>query len=206
MDEQPGLRARKKAETRSALGGAALAIALERGLDDVSIDDIAAAANVSPRTFHNYFESKADALVAGWRAILGVYVDQVRARPAEEPILRSLEHVLSAIAMDAAAHREETEAHLALLASRGLARHRGLLIEEAARALVDVVAERTGTDPVHDVYPRLVTMAAIAAVVSAYEPSPPAVPDREDAARRIAECFALLRSGLGSPLPRVKEH
>ena len=57
-----GLRERKKAATRRALGLAAMRLAIERGLDNVLIEDIAAAAGVSTRTFNNYFASKYEAI------------------------------------------------------------------------------------------------------------------------------------------------
>src|SRR6476469_8830073 len=98
MHEATSLRERKKAETRAALSQAVLRLALERGLDEVTADDIAAAANVSVRTFHNYFGSKEEALAAAWRSEFQVHVDALRDRPADEPILVSLEHVFSGIA------------------------------------------------------------------------------------------------------------
>jgi AcrR family transcriptional regulator len=201
MPESAGLRDRKKAETRSALGRFALSLAIDRGPDGVTADEIAAAANVSPRTFHNYFGSKEEALITGYRAILDVYVAQLLARPADEPILLSLEHVLGGIAAEAASHREETEAHLELFAGPALKRYRGLLIEEAVRAFTDAVASRTGTDPRTSVYPRLVTMAAVSAVVTAYDLAPPETVDYSEAARRLRKAFALLRSGLDRPQP-----
>jgi AcrR family transcriptional regulator len=196
VHESSGLRERKKAETRSALSQAALSLALERGLEAVTAEEIAASANVSPRTFHNYFGSKEEALVAGWRSMLDVYVGQLVARPPDEPILTSLEHVLGPIAAAAASSRDDTEAHLELLASPGFARYRGVLIDEAVLAFTDVVAARTGTDPRADVYPRLVTMTAVSAVVAAYEPFPGEELDQAEQARRLRECFALLRVGL----------
>lgn len=200
MHEPSGLRERKKAETRSALGRAALSLSLERGVEAVTADDIAAAANVSPRTFRNYFSGKEEALAAGFRAILDGYVGELLARPADEPILTSLEQVLAPIAAAAAARREETQAHLELLSSPALARYRGLLIEEADRAFIGAVASRTGTDPRTDVYPRLVTTAAISAVAVAYDLIPPGqVVDDAEGARNVAECFALLRAGLQQP-------
>ena len=87
MQETTSLRERKKAETRTALSQAVLRLALERGLDAVTADDIAAAANVSVRTFHNYFGTKEEALVAAWRSEFQVYVDALRDRRADEPIL-----------------------------------------------------------------------------------------------------------------------
>jgi AcrR family transcriptional regulator len=61
---RPGLRERKKQATRKALRDAALRLALERGPDNVRVDDIAGAAGVSPRTYNNYFSSREQAIVA----------------------------------------------------------------------------------------------------------------------------------------------
>jgi AcrR family transcriptional regulator len=72
-----GLRERKKLATRHALHLAALQLVAERGLDDVSVDDIAERAEVSPRTFFNYFPSKDD-------AVLGLEPFQVRPEVAAE--------------------------------------------------------------------------------------------------------------------------
>jgi AcrR family transcriptional regulator len=58
-----GLRERKKGATRHRLQREALRLAIESGSDQVKIDDIAAAADVSPRTFFNYFHSKEHALL-----------------------------------------------------------------------------------------------------------------------------------------------
>lgn len=59
-----GLRERKKQATRVALREAALRLALERGPENVRVDDIAEAAGVSPRTYNNYFASRDQAIVA----------------------------------------------------------------------------------------------------------------------------------------------
>jgi AcrR family transcriptional regulator len=193
---ETGLRERKKAETRTAITRAVLRLALERGLDAMTAEEIAAAANVSVRTFHNYFPSKEEALVAAWTSEFQVYVDALRDRPADEPILVSLEHVFTEIALNLADRPTETTAHTDLLwTSLVMARYRSVLLDEAIRMVTAVVADRTGTDEATDVYPHLVTAAAISATVTAFQFNP-ADDSVEGRVRLLHESFALLRAGL----------
>jgi AcrR family transcriptional regulator len=83
----PGLRERKKHATRKALREAALRLAMERGPDNVRIDDIADAAGVSPRTYNNYFSSREQAIVAAVTAEREARIAAaVAARPAGVPL------------------------------------------------------------------------------------------------------------------------
>lgn len=63
VEEELGLRERKRLATRRAIQLAAVELASERGFDRVTIDEISHAANVSPRTFFNYFPSKESAVI-----------------------------------------------------------------------------------------------------------------------------------------------
>jgi AcrR family transcriptional regulator len=78
----PGLRERKKQATREALREAALRLAVERGPDQVRVEDIAEAAGVSPRTYNNYFASREQAIVA---AITGEREARIAAAVAARP-------------------------------------------------------------------------------------------------------------------------
>jgi AcrR family transcriptional regulator len=56
--EKPGLRERKKAQSRLAISNVATKMFIERGFDDVTVTEVAAAADVSVATIFNYFETK----------------------------------------------------------------------------------------------------------------------------------------------------
>src|SRR4051795_13639980 len=87
-DETPasGLRERKKLTTRQALARAALRLAVERGPGNVRREDIAAAVDVSLRTFNNYFSSKEQAIVALAVDRAAGIAASLRGRPAGEPL------------------------------------------------------------------------------------------------------------------------
>ncbi|HWH97156.1 MAG TPA: TetR family transcriptional regulator [Pseudolysinimonas sp.] len=61
--DELGLRERKRIATRQAIQRAALQVVRERGLPGATVDEIARIADVSPRTFFNYFPSKEDAIL-----------------------------------------------------------------------------------------------------------------------------------------------
>jgi AcrR family transcriptional regulator len=63
VNDTMGLRERKRAQTRRRLEEAAIGLALRDGLDKVTVDAISERAEVSPRTFFNYFDSKDDAIL-----------------------------------------------------------------------------------------------------------------------------------------------
>lgn len=69
-----GLRYRKKLKARLAVERAALELVIEHGFDGVTVEDICARAEISKKTFFNYFSSKASA-VMGW---MDAFPDEVR--------------------------------------------------------------------------------------------------------------------------------
>lgn len=202
----PGLRELKKRETRDALSLAAVELVAERGWSAVTVDDIAARARVAPRTFRNYFPSKA-------AAISGRHVDRML-RMAESLAGLPQGTPLRAALIDAAVVEfapdgadptppdpERAAAIRLMLAEPAL---QGELARASATArdeLATAVAALTGTDPVHDTYPRLVAAAVEAAVdvtithcIGAQRPIPMA-PVLRDALERLT-------AGLAEPVTR----
>src|SRR4051794_20543070 len=166
--EPLGLRERKKRATRQALHGAALRLVAARGFDDVTIEDIAAAADVSPRTFFNYFGSKEDVIVnpdPEWVDRLKVLLEQ---HTADESPLTAMEDVLVAQLDEVTDRREEWLLRLRLVREIPALTPRHLAAFDAMeRALVEDVAHRTGRDPASDLYPVLLGIAAMAAMRAA---------------------------------------
>lgn len=62
-DIAPGLRERKRVATRRAIQLAAISVVSDKGLDAATVDEIARVADISPRTFFNYFASKEEAII-----------------------------------------------------------------------------------------------------------------------------------------------
>src|ERR1700683_5799501 len=81
-----GVRERKKLATREALAQAALQLAIERGLENVRVEDITDAVNVSRRTFTNYFSCKEEDMASLNTARFTQAVEALRERPAGEPL------------------------------------------------------------------------------------------------------------------------
>lgn len=160
-----GLRERKKAETRRALSSTALRLACERGPDGVTVDEIAVAAGVSPRTFFNYFASKEDAIVGVAPAEVSELLSDLVARPESEPPLEALRAMCRSSAVRLEATADELWARHQLMQEHpSLAARRTAAFGEVERRLAGEIARRTGRDVARDPYPALVVGAAIHAL------------------------------------------
>jgi AcrR family transcriptional regulator len=170
-EADPGLRERKRRETRAALSLASLRLCVQRGWENVTVDDIAAAANVSPRTFRNYFSTKAEAVAAGHLERLLRVADDLRVRPANEPLWTAIANSVAA-QFEPPVQKSETLAG----ARRWLERIRFVVTEPAIHGevlkasaaaqveLAKVIAERAGARRAKDLYPQ-VAAAVVTAVI-----------------------------------------
>ncbi|RDV45436.1 TetR family transcriptional regulator [Leifsonia sp. ku-ls] len=92
-----GLRERKRIATRRAIQLAAVELASDRGFDRVTIDEISHVANVSPRTFFNYFPSKESAIIGELPELPDEEtVERFVSAGPEEPILDGISTLLIA--------------------------------------------------------------------------------------------------------------
>ena len=82
-----GLRERKKRQTREAIAQAAMELFFARGFDEVTVADVARAADVSEKTVFNYFPAKEDLVLHGGEERRAAIVDAIRARPAGTSIV-----------------------------------------------------------------------------------------------------------------------
>ena len=155
-----GLRERKKEATREALHEAALRLAVQRGPDRVTIDDIADAAGVSRRTFSNYFGGKDEALLYRDQSRMRTLLELIRARPERESGWTALTNAafeLYALVGD----RDPTW----LAQTRLVRRHPSLAGYQVAayaaleRDLADLLAVRLPADPWLELRARLVAAA-----------------------------------------------
>src|SRR6476661_8469307 len=89
-DATPGLRERKKQRTRATLISAAVELCLEQGYEHTTVDQIAAAAEVSPRTFSRYFATKDAVYLALLEALVNAVAVELDRIPLDVPPLRAL--------------------------------------------------------------------------------------------------------------------
>jgi AcrR family transcriptional regulator len=94
VDAAASLRERKKARTREAIIDAALDLFERNGYDNTTVEDIAAAAEVSPRTFFRYFDSKLDLIMTRTDSASDDFGPLLAGRPAGESLLDALREVL----------------------------------------------------------------------------------------------------------------
>lgn len=163
MSETIGLRERKKAQTRRALTAAAIRLSIERGSPDrVTVEEISEAADVSPRTFFNYFSSKED-------AVLGVDPErrtelraELELRPADEAPIEALRAALLSTAEGIDENAELWAQRLQLVREHPtLSAGYVASFADFERGMVEAMAARLGLDPDADLYPAVVVATAL---------------------------------------------
>jgi TetR/AcrR family transcriptional regulator, regulator of mycofactocin system len=164
IDPAPTRRERKKLETRQALEQAALRLFAERGYEQTTVEEIAEAADVAVRTFFRYFSSKQDVLFGDVvKDRVSRLQTELAVRPRDESPINSITTVMDLLDVAGEDEEEQILARFDLLRHQPSLRTRYLDLINAMRlVVVEFVADRTGMDPRHDMYPHLLAGAAAA--------------------------------------------
>lgn len=166
---RPGLRERRKALTAAELEAAAYRLFGERGFDNVTVDDIAAEADVARRTFFRYFASKEDVLLADHFVQLARLRAAMAARPEDEPIITALRNSVLSLTSDFEERKEKVVIRARLMRDTPSLQARSLVHQQLwENAMQEMVADRLGVDPVKDLRPGVVAAAALAAMRVAF--------------------------------------
>jgi AcrR family transcriptional regulator len=157
MSAEPGLRERKKQQTRSRITDAAIQLFAERGFDKVPVAEIARLAEVSEATVFNYFPSKEDLVYDGMDAFENALIASIRDREAGTSVLSAFrDFVLQprgalSDSDPAAVERIAISARI-VAGSTALQGRERQTFDHFTRALAELFADELGVRPV-DVEP-----------------------------------------------------
>lgn len=166
MADEPGLRERKKIERRERIEHAAIDLFEANGFEATTIDDIAAAADISPRTFFYYFPSKEDVVLADHAGRLERIVAELARRPDDEGPWAALLASFLVVAADYQTERHDLIRRFTITATNPSVYARSLALQAGwEESLAEVLANRSGpAGP--DVGPRLLAAASLACMRS----------------------------------------
>jgi AcrR family transcriptional regulator len=196
-----GLRSIKKQMAREAIANAALRLTLDKGLANVTIDEIARIAFVSPRTFSNYFSCKEEAVVAAGNDFSGLLERFVDA-PSDEPPMQVLRRELTEFLRHRSPEElEQSRGRLQLMEENpSLVPYQVASYDELEREFRSIVAQRSGTDVRSDMYPWLVAAAAMSAARIAMRVWAQSGSDAELLPGLISAAFDQIDSGYKGPV------
>jgi AcrR family transcriptional regulator len=169
MNAQPGLRERKKQQTRQLIADTARRLFAERGFDGVTVAEVAREADVAEKTVFNYFPTKEDLFYSRLEAFEEELLEAIRTREAGETVLAAFRGFLlqprGVFAMkapggdDEATRQLQTVTRLITESPALLARERQVF-DRYAQTLAALIADETGSAP-DDLEPRAVANALL---------------------------------------------
>src|SRR4051812_11477500 len=200
-----GLRERKKRAAREAIAATARRLFAERGFDNVTVVEVAAAADVAEKTVFNHFATKEDLVFAGGDVRLAQLQAAIAQRPPGTSVLdvfrANTEAMLDAIA--AGAGEDRLVVPRIVRDSPALQKHLAAGWEHEAATLVAAVAEATGADE-DDLVPAVVARALAWTLITIFQAAFDGLLAGEDPkrlARRLrpeaARAYDQLAGGLG---------
>lgn len=158
-----GLREQKKQQLRAELSAAALELFISRGYEATTVDDIAAAVNVSPRTFFRYFASKEDCAIEPLHVGILDLREHLARRPRTEPLPEALRAAVRQW-LGSQERAPATMLQVNMLLKANAALRARMEDERRAPELVNIVAGRLGVDPTLDHRPRIIVSLLFSAV------------------------------------------
>lgn len=162
MAEAVGLRERNKRERRRRLEDLAIELFERDGFEKTTIEQIAGAAEIAPRTFFSYFATKDDLVLADYTDRLDRILHELDQRPAEEPAWEALRASFAAVADDYAAEADRLRRRFTIMAANPSVFARSLQLQAGwEQALTERLATRAGTCA-DDLRPRLLAATALA--------------------------------------------
>ena len=140
----PSLQARKRQLVQDAIWDAAIDLFGRKGYDETTVDEIVAAAGVSPRSFFRYFASKSDLMARGVIEYGGAITSAIDACPVTWPISKVFRHTVLQVATDMAA-RPRTRKSIAVGTKHPAARAAELArLPEVQERIAKAYARRKG--------------------------------------------------------------
>lgn len=159
----PSLRERKKAKTRKVLADTATELFAEQGFDHTTVEEIAEACDVSPRTFFRYFASKEDVLFAVGDERLRQLLGAIASRPSGEAPLRSMREAALSLVPEYTSERARLITRKRIIAETQTLRSRGL---ERQLGWEDAVTDALG-QRITDAGPAGIELRLVASVTTA---------------------------------------
>jgi AcrR family transcriptional regulator len=191
---ESSLRERKKQRTRAALADVALALFAARGFAAVTMAEIAAAAEVGPRTVYRYFADKEELLFSADDEVLDHLRRALAERPAAEPPARAVLEAVRALVPLWRDRQDEGRARAAVIAASPelLARQRAKQVAEE-RVLADGLAARGLAPPQAGLLARAAVVCADEAITRWLDDADPRTPGLDRRLRdTVTELAALL--------------
>jgi AcrR family transcriptional regulator len=194
-----GLRERKKQRTREQIIEAAMGLFAERGYHATTISDIAAAADVAPRTFFAYFPSKEAVVFHNLDRDLDALASALRDRLPGESAFDALRRWIDTLFDRWMAEWDEANLRKRLCREdEGLANFQVGIMARIQELLLEAVANDLD-EPPDALRPRLVTAAALAALTSLESTVRDNAEQRADKAAALAvldDAIVFLRAGI----------
>ena len=191
---RPGLRERKKQQTRENIERVALELFAERGYEGTTLAEIAEAANISPRTIFSYFQSKEDILFCEEPSYLEMVREVLRERQAGATTVDALREFISSMPPP----DEQTMLRKKVLAaSPELQMKLRAHIFQLEGVFEESIAKDLGAGP-DDVRPALIAASMTAAFAKVRDRLEAASeePDHEAVLQILEQIFEFLQAGL----------